>query len=261
MAGEPRPQTGGPSDRRTGQPPAEPERAAKVWERVLRLWAVTAACCAVASLPASSAFSVRELVVQGTRSLGPEAVARAAGVEPGVPLAAVDPERVRRRLLRLPRVGEASVEVRWPSRVVVRVRERTPSAVLRLADGTEAVVDREGVALERGSAPGLPVVLGPAVPWVQLGAAVPAAGLVRLVAELADLPEPERVQVRWARWLGTGDYAVGTQDGLVVRVRAGRLRWGLRTAREVVEALEPRGVRASVVDLRFGDRAVVQPAP
>jgi cell division protein FtsQ len=229
--------------------------------RLLRLWAVVAAGCAVASFPASSAFSVREVVVRGTRALDPDTVVRAAGLGPGIPLSAVDPGRVRQHLLRVARVWEAWVEVRWPHRVEVRVQERTPVAVLRLADGAEAVVDGEAVVLERGGAPGLPVVLGPALPWVQLGEPVPAAGVVRLVAELADLPDPDRSQVRWARWLDPGDYTVGTREGLVARVRAGQLRWGLRAAQEVLRTLAARGVRAAVVDLRFGDRAVVQPAP
>lgn len=232
------------------------------WVRMLRLWALTSALCALASLPASSAFSVRELEVHGARALDPQRLLASAGLAPGVPLASVDPQHVRRRLLRWPWVEEAQVEVRWPSRVVVRVWERTPRAVLRLQDHTQVLVDGGGVVLERTSRPwNLPVVFAPALPWVLPGEAVPSTGVVQLVAELAALPEGERAQIRWARWLPGGDYAVGTQQGLVVRVSAGDLAWGLRAAREVARALHVRGVRAAVVDVRFRDRAVVQPAP
>ncbi|MCS7236313.1 MAG: FtsQ-type POTRA domain-containing protein [Armatimonadota bacterium] len=230
------------------------------WARLLRLWAAVAGTCAVLSFPSSAAFSLQEVEVHGARRLDARELARAGGLEVGMPLASVDPDRVRRRLLRLPRVRDAWVQARWPSRVRVWVDERTPQAVLRLPDGTEVLVDEDGVVLD-GAAQGLPVVLGPKVRWLQPGEAVPAPEVVRLVRELAALPDPDRQQVAWARPLATGDVTVGTRDGLVVRAAAGRLGKGLRTAREVAQALWARGVRAGVVDVRYADRAVVQPAP
>jgi len=244
------------------QAPERPQAPAEVWMRLLRLWAATAAACAVVSFPTSSVFSLRQVEVHGAVTLDPQALVRAAGLDPGSPLASVDPERARRGLLRLPRVRQARVEVQWPSRVVVWVQERQPVAALRLPDGTQAVVDAEGVVLDRGEqAEGLPVVLVPAVPWLRPGEVVPAAPVVGLVVELAALPEEDRRQVRWVRWLGTGDYVVGGWDGVVARVAARQLQQGLRRAQRVAEALRARGVRPAVVDVRFGERAVVEPAP
>lgn len=244
------------------EPQERPQAPAELWIRLLRLWAATAAACAVVSFPTSSVFSLRQVEVRGALTLDPQALVRAAGLELGSPLASVDPERVRRELLRLPRVRQARVEVQWPSRVVVWVQERKPLAVLRLPDRTQAAVDGEAVVLDRGGQEeGLPVILIPAVPWLRPGEVVPAAPVVGLVAELAALPEAERRRVRWVRWLATGDYAVGGWDGVVARVAAGQLQQGLRRAQRVREALRARGVRPAVVDVRFRERAVVEPAP
>ena len=238
------------------------EESLHTWIRILRVWLVTSLACALASFPNSSAFSVQEVEVEGTQALDPHGVAAAAGLAPGKPWASVDPQEVQRRLRWLPRVREAQVEVRWPSRVLIRVRERVPRAVLRLPDGSQVLVDEAGVALERvPQNPGLPVVLSPALPWIRLGEVVPATGVVRLVAEVAALPERELAQLVWARWLPTGDYTVGTRRGLVARVVEGQLAQGLRTAQEVARALRRRGVQVAVVDVRFRGRAVVQPAP
>lgn len=238
------------------------EESLSTWTRVLRVWLVTSLVCAVASFPNSSAFSVQEVEVQGAQALDPQALMAAAELAPGRPLASLDPQEARRLLLRLPRVREAQVELRWPSRVLIRVRERVPRAVLRLPDGAHVLVDEAGVALERVHRdPGLPVVLSPALPWVRPGEVVPAAGVARLVAEVAALPERELAQILWARWLPTGDYTVGTRHGLVARVAEGQLAWGLQTAREVARSLRRRGVQVAVVDVRFRGRAVVQPAP
>ncbi len=230
------------------------------WLRVVRLWAATTALCAVASLPGSSVFSVRDVDVVGASPAKVHVLRETAGLRPGMPLAAVRPEEVGRRLRRLAWVREAQVEVVWPGRVVVRVAERTPQAVVKLPDGAQVLVDREGVALQRTpSTPALPVVLAPPLPWVQLGEVVPAEGVVQLVGELASLPERERARLRWLRWQEGGDYVVGTRDGWVARVASGQLLRGLQTAREVAGALGRRGIQVAVVDVRFKDRAVVQP--
>ncbi|MER3456792.1 MAG: hypothetical protein C4303_08705 [candidate division GAL15 bacterium] len=232
------------------------------WRKVLAVWAAASAVSAVASLPGSYAFSVRQVAVSGAQTVPVAALLEASGVVPGVPLATVNPQALRRQLLRHPRVRDAQVEVRWPDAVRVRVWERTPFSVLRLADGAQALLDAQAVVLQRSGKPQeLPVILHPSVPWLQPGSRVPAEEVVRVVEELASLPEAERHWVAWVRWLPTGDLVVGTREGFAVRCPVGQLLRGLRTARAVVRTLRARGVQPAVVDLRFGRWAVVQPAP
>lgn len=77
-------------------------------------------------------FAVREVVVRGNRRLAPDDIRRIAGVEPGISVWDVDDRRAEARLLEDPWVRWAQVRRHLPHRVVVRVREARPAAILAL---------------------------------------------------------------------------------------------------------------------------------
>lgn len=67
----------------------------------------------------------------------------------------VDPARVEHEVERDPAIANAEVEVRWPSRVVIRVVEREPALVWEQA-GVRTWVDVQGYVMPmRSDAPGL----------------------------------------------------------------------------------------------------------
>jgi hypothetical protein len=78
-------------------------------------------------------FAVREVLVRGHRRLAPDAVRRAAGIEPGVSVWDVDAGRAERLLAREPWVRSVRVTRQLPHRVIIRLREEEPVAVLALA--------------------------------------------------------------------------------------------------------------------------------
>jgi len=112
----------------------------------------------------SPLLDVDRVEVRGTRQVDPAAV-RSAAVPLGRPMVSVDEDAVARRLEALPWVASAQVVRRWPSTVVVTVRERVPVAVVRTGgrNGSPAqLVDADGVVLGPASsrvADGLPTVL------------------------------------------------------------------------------------------------------
>lgn len=86
-----------------------------------------------------SYFTVREVVVRGNRHLVPDAVRRLAGVEPGVGIWAVDCARAERSLEGVAWVRAARVWRELPDRVVIRVREERPTAIIALSDAAPAL--------------------------------------------------------------------------------------------------------------------------
>lgn len=231
-------------------------------QRLLRLGVTLSLVAAAVSGTSSSAFSVRRVEVYGARALSEDQVRSSSGVRVGQPLVTVDPEAVRRRLQSVPQVEDARVEVVWPDRVVLRVTERRPVAALRVGAQAYVPLDPKGVALARWADPGgLVVISGLHLPWTRPGEAVPSEPARAVAAELARLAHGVRGGVRSVTVERSGDYAVRTASGLVVRVAPGELERGLALAREVVAALRARGVEPAVVDLRFGERVVVRPAP
>jgi cell division septal protein FtsQ len=84
-------------------------------------------------------FTVREVIVRGSRHLAPDDVRRLAGVEPGVGIWAVDCARAERSLEGVPWVRTARVWRELPDKVLIRVREERPVAIIALSDAAPAL--------------------------------------------------------------------------------------------------------------------------
>ncbi len=125
-------------------------------------------------------LDVDRLVVEGAAHTDAGAIRAAARVDRGDPMIGVDTGRAAARTEELPWVERAEVVRRWPGTVEVRVTERSPAAVVEVAEGRVALVDQGGRVLEVTTRPpaGLPVLSGDPGPIAEgedLGAEARAA--------------------------------------------------------------------------------------
>lgn len=124
--------------------------------RRVRLALAVMAVFAVASLALlvlhSGFFSAQHVSVEGSLHEDPSTVAAVAGLAEHPPLIDLDPAAMSARLERLPWVRTATVEVRWPDSVVVRIAERVPVATIGSAPRL-ALVDGSGRVLAYVAAP------------------------------------------------------------------------------------------------------------
>jgi len=138
----------------------------------------------------SSLAGVRRVQVAGDTGLPAGAVAAAAAVRPGTPLARVDLDAVHERVAALPRVAAVEVDRRWPSTVEVRVRQRIAVAAVRTRAGA-VLVDRTGFAF--ASEPTMPATL----PELVVARHEPGDPRTRAALDvLVALPAGLRAQVR-----------------------------------------------------------------
>jgi len=183
------PAAGGSSDTAPGAPDnvlSFPEPKGKRIRRNIIL-----AACIVAALVAgllaaavySPVFAVKSVAVDGTKMLTPEQVQSALEPLHGKPLPQVNDDEVRQLLQPLVQVKDVTTEARPPSVLVVRIRERTPVALVKQAEAFQ-LVDVDGVQLGTTQDPGsiqLPVIDG--------GAGVIGKDLFKAItAVLAALP-------------------------------------------------------------------------
>jgi cell division protein FtsQ len=165
---------------------------------------------------------------------------------------------VERRLAAHPWVDGAEVRKELPDRVLVRLRERRPAALLRR--GAELVyLDAAGEAI----APYDPRLGAPDLLLLSAAAARPAE--LRAGLELA--LELERLQPQWAAGLsevevlGDGDFRLYTAAlPFPLLVDGATLQRQLRWLEAVLPQLLARYGQLDGVDLRFARRIVVQPA-
>ncbi|GIX16873.1 MAG: hypothetical protein KatS3mg119_1059 [Rhodothalassiaceae bacterium] len=214
-----------------------------------------AADALAADLARRHGLVVKDITLTG--AAGPARAAIMADLQGwrGRPLIAVDPDVVLAGLLADPWVRRASVERRWPDRLVVTVATRTPAAVLLADDGAWLVAD-DGTRLARahdaGRDAGLLRVAG-------AGAARALAGLMELAAGhpavFSRLDHAVRVgDRRWDLVLRDGPRIMLPEDGP---------GYGPAAALARLAALEREGgilERALArIDLRLADRVFVAP--
>jgi hypothetical protein len=134
-------------------------------------WGGAALCLGMAALIFLNISEVpreRELTVAskfnyyGIRRITEKQVLQASGVRYGTPLTSIDRDTVARSIERLPWVRQAEVEAQLPDRVVFRVVEYQPYALLA-AEGKLYIVDRGGFVFKQADpdeAGDLPILTG-----------------------------------------------------------------------------------------------------
>src|SRR3990172_2261347 len=192
-----------------------------------------------ASLPASALFTLQRIEVEGAKTLTPDAVRAASGLEPGArSIFTINAQEVTRRLLRHPSIasarGYALVDA---AGVVLEVREVRPELVL---------------VSERGRP----------LPWVAPGEEIPSPATRAGLTILPQLPEALRVEVAHLQVTRTQEVFLYTTDGL--EIRAGPLR-GLRqrmaAAPEILRTVRAQGTPLEYIDLSLPDQAIIKPRP
>lgn len=105
----------------------------------------------------SALVALAEVEVAGTRRITAETVREAAALPLGTSTLRLDLGTAERRVEALAWVEDADIRRRDPLTVSITVRERRPAMTLTTPGGT-ALIDAEGVVLDRGKDDGLPVL-------------------------------------------------------------------------------------------------------
>ncbi|GBD23631.1 Cell division protein FtsQ [bacterium HR29] len=243
------------------EPPSNPPSP-----RALPRWAAAAAATVAAAALAwggwwlwhSPLVEIADVEVVGARRLSPETIADRSGLR-GENIFTVDLAAAQDAILTLPLVGAVRVERAWPRGVRILIEERAPWGTWEQA-GFRYTIDREGVVLGTMPPPEGALVIRSSQPGtLRVGDRVDPEA-VQAAAALADLL-PGKLGVRVAEVAfeagkgvvvttaeGTRAY-FGDSSGLDYKVAV----WAA-VAREAAE----RGIQYSVIDLRFGNRPVVQ---
>jgi len=130
------------------------------WRRVVALLLLMALMVgAVWLFYFSDVLAVKDVEVQGTRTLSSEEAREVAAVPSGLPLARVDLDAIRARVEALAVVRDADVTRTWPDGVLVDVEERVAIAVIEIGGRTRGM-DAEGVVFRDypKPPPGMPQV-------------------------------------------------------------------------------------------------------
>ncbi len=225
--------------------------------RTLLLLTSLVVLVALVALERSALVGLEEIEVVGAERLEADEIREATQLALGTSTLRLRLNRVEERVEALPAVREVSARRLDPLTVVVEVVEREPSLVARAAD-ERVVVDREGVVLGRGGAPGLPVVHvdGELPEPGQTVAEEP--GLHNAFLAWRGLTGPLRSEVVRYDASGPNDLVLRLESGLRVRFgRAERIDEKVRALGVILEDLGDAEVRE--IDVRPPSAPVVVP--
>ncbi|HYB74293.1 MAG TPA: FtsQ-type POTRA domain-containing protein [Candidatus Sulfotelmatobacter sp.] len=222
---------------------------------------------AARAMPPWPYFRVAEVMVEGNLHLGREEVLAAIDLPPRANLLTLDLARLAARLGAHPWVREATVQRRLPDRLVVRLVERAPAAILQA--GPAYLVGGDGVILseveEDEASSGLPILRAPGgrrytvgerVAPQELNEALWAWRQVQLAPALGG-----RRPAEVALW-PDGSYRVRMEPGaLGVRLRAEGLEPQLRRLAAVLALRGGTLEGVEEVDLRFPEKVILRQRP
>ncbi|QGN57625.1 cell division protein FtsQ/DivIB [Nostocoides sp. HKS02] len=165
-------------------------RAQDVRRRPWRLAAYAAVVLAVVALLVwavgfSPLFAVRSVEVVGVPPAQVPAIRSLAEVPQGQPLARVDRKAVAGRVAQLATLADVSIELSWPSTLVIHASPRVPFLVVKNPQGQLQVVDASGLAYAHvDAAPkGVPVVNAASQAALSRDALAAAVSVVRVLPD------------------------------------------------------------------------------
>ncbi|MCZ6604043.1 MAG: cell division protein FtsQ/DivIB, partial [Alphaproteobacteria bacterium] len=188
-------------------------------------------------------------LVEGRAQVSAERILDILDIEHGMPILAIDPEGVRRRLVELGWIATAEVTRRLPNTIYVRITERQPAAIwqqggqLALIDPGGTVITREGLEAFAD----LPHVVG-------LGA---EAQVRALLAALEGFPELGE-DIAAAVWVSQRRWDLVLTGGTKVRLPEGDISTALSHLIEMKRDYAVMEKNVVSIDLRIEDRLIVR---
>ncbi len=203
----------------------------------------------VPSISDLSGLTVNQIDVSGIKSLEPEEIIIASGVEDGQKIGDIDLDVVRERVESVGWVRTARVSRILPGTIQIAVSERTPYAFWQQKRKLR-LIDREGVEITQKDLvhfARLPLVVGEGAP--------------KYAKALFDVMESEpalAARVKAAVRVGDRRWDLHFDNGSIVRLpeNGADTAWHRLAAMEKAEGLLERDIVS--VDMRLGDRTTVR---
>jgi cell division protein FtsQ len=202
-------------------------------------------------------FKLSEIVFYGNGHLKDSELKRLMGIEGGEDLLMLSSDRLAFSLISSPWVVDVGLRKEFPHRLVVRVKEAEPAALLQKR-GKMFLIDGDGKVLERlgdKGNPFLPVIIGGDSSDNETFEE--ALRLAEVIKDLGLSKEKKRVEITGLRG---GPETLGIRvEGMAIKLGEGGYREKLSRLFELSGEIRKRNINVEYVDLRFANRVVVKP--
>lgn len=203
-------------------------------------------------------FAVKNIQISGNSNLENEDIVRALNIRNGESLFRLSFSDLEKRLKRIKWIKKVAIRKQFPDKLIIKIEETTPKALLRL-NSRMFLVDGDGNVLEEvegKSTSFLPVIVG-IDPEKDKGGILEA---LKLVDAISDKSEKNTFINKELKEITMEAYGLAMNlDGEIVKVGYGKYIEKLGRWRELESEVRGKMPAISYIDLRFDDRVVVKP--
>ncbi|MBI5076158.1 MAG: FtsQ-type POTRA domain-containing protein [Nitrospirae bacterium] len=202
-----------------------------------------------------SAFKMKAVELAGNEHLTDDELKSIGGLRGDESLLTMSSRKVYEKLKESPWIQTASVRKEYPSKLLIRIRETEPFALLDMK-GKMFIVDDRGRMLEElkdNSIPFLPVIMSD--PYNEKEAFREAVNLAKVIKNMGVLHKKQRIEIIAHQ----PNEVAANLDGVHVKVGAGEHEDKLTRLSEIEAEISKRHIPVAYIDLRFAKKAIVKP--
>lgn len=206
----------------------------------------------------SPIFEISNIEVRGNERVTTATVVERAGLV-GERMFSADLAAAQRELYAIPVVSSVHIERAWPDTIVIEVEERQPWGTWEQG-GVGYTIDRDGVVIGTTPPPsGSPVIVSSEPGSRMLGDRVDYQAVDAAAEIYEQLPRQLGTTVTEVAFLSGEGVQVTTGRGEVALLGdSGGITYKLAVWAAVASEAQSQGIAYSVVDLRYGNRPVLQ---
>lgn len=206
----------------------------------------------------SSLFAVDQIVFLGNRHVSDRELAELMDLKKGDNLFGISSSRAVRYLESSPWVYRAELRKEFPRRLLVRISEAVPHALLKRKNDL-FLLDANGTVLKKlkqAQEPFLPVIVSEA-PTKHKLAFKEALKLAGVIKDIGLAKVKKRIEISGIK--NGPESLVINIDGLIVKLGEGQYKDKLTRLFELSGEISRRNIPVEYVDLRFANRVIVKP--
>lgn len=207
----------------------------------------------------SSFFTVGQVIVEGNKYISVEEVYRMAGIPETVNIFRLNTTDIKDNLKNDLRVGDVEVSRKFPSTIVVKVKERQPLVYIACGYGF-VEVDKQGVilaALKNLKQINLPMVTGIRLESGYVGDTVSNPELAPVLEYLSHLDEPTLNQISEVNIKYSESIIVYTVSSAQIRIgKNERITDKAKLTNEILHELNGKNAVLEYIDLNFSSPVI-----
>jgi cell division protein FtsQ len=198
---------------------------------------------------------MQRIELAGNEHLTDDELMQIAGLKGKKSSLLLSSRKVYEKLKESPWIQSAAVRKEYPSRLLIRIRETEPFALLNMK-GKMFIVDNKGRMLEQlkeNSVPFLPVILSD--PYREKDAYREAVDLAKTIKDMGILHRSQRIEIIAHQ----PNEIAANLDGMIVKIGTGEHEDKLARLLEIEQEIRKRNIPVAYIDLRFARKVVVKP--